>query len=240
MARNRSISFPDLSVVMPVYNEEETIEDVLSNWIATLNSLSIDYEFRVYNDGSKDGTLSQLENLAKRYPSLMVINKKNEGHGPTILQGYRESPGTWVFQTDGDNEMPSESFKGLWEHRDRFDILLGCRAKRTSPPSRRIVTACSKTLVRIMWGKGIWDVNTPYRLIRRTCLEKMLQSIPPNTFAPNLIISGLAMHNRLRTYQCWVSHHTRNTGKTSLAKWRLCRAALMSFFQTVRIALSHK
>jgi glycosyltransferase involved in cell wall biosynthesis len=202
----------ELSVVIPVYNEEEIIETVIASWSDELDEIGIDYEFLVYNDGSKDGTWKRLENLMGRLPRLAAINKTNEGHGPTILRGYREARGQWVFQTDGDDEMPPKFFKDLWAARHDYDILLGIRKDRKSPYARRIITLVANTVAALLWGPGTKDVNTPYRLMRKTALDKLLNYLPADTFAPNIIISGLSRAEKLRIYQSPVSYSSRKTG----------------------------
>ena len=81
-----------LCVVMPVYNEQEAIGPVLEKWDAALKDLGIDYEIRPYNDGSRDGSLAVMREVAGRLgPQIDVRDKPNGGHGNTILTGYRPS-----------------------------------------------------------------------------------------------------------------------------------------------------
>ena len=62
----------DLTVVMPVYNEEEIISVVIEDWIENLKKLKIDFIIKTYNDGSKDNTLNVLQELENQYPELKV------------------------------------------------------------------------------------------------------------------------------------------------------------------------
>jgi glycosyltransferase involved in cell wall biosynthesis len=223
---------------MPVFNEEAAVGAVAGEWMATLEGLGIDYQLRIYNDGSTDGTAAQLERLALGSPRVAVCNQANRGHGPTVLRGYREAAGVWVFQVDSDGEMPAGPFRQLWAERQGYDLLLGFRAGRASPLGRRIITAASRLAVRLLWGPGIRDVNTPYRLMRKARLEEMLGVIPPDAFAPNVIISGLAVRLKLRVYQCPVPHQGRRSGKVSIFGLKLWRSAWRAFRQTLRVARS--
>jgi dolichol-phosphate mannosyltransferase len=232
------VSAPELSVVMPVYNEEAAVAGVLGSWLGMLDALGADYELRAYNDGSTDGTGGRLRELAAGHPRLVVLEHPNRGHGPTVLRGYREALGEWVFQVDSDDEMPPEPFGELWARRAGHDLLLGVRAGRASPPARRAVSWSARAAVSLLFGPGLADVNTPYRLMRRSCLEAMLRNIPPDTFAPNVAISGLAVRWGLRIGQFPVAHRPRRTGQVSIAKWRLWRAAGRALLDTVRIGLA--
>lgn len=83
----------ELTVVMPVYNEEGCIGEVLTEWEYQLDSMAVDYEILVLNDGSSDSTAAILEGIAAHKPRLRLVNKANAGHGPTILGSYRQAAG---------------------------------------------------------------------------------------------------------------------------------------------------
>ena len=103
------------AVIVPIYNEEKAIASVFEKWHAKLYELQIDFEIHTYNDGSTDGTAVIIDEIAARYSRIIVHQKNNSGHGPTILQGYREnSEAKWLFQIDSDDEMEVAAFDKLW------------------------------------------------------------------------------------------------------------------------------
>ena len=225
----------DLLVVMPVYNEAECIAGVLKSWLQCLDGLAIRYQILAINDGSKDATGQQLEQFVGD-PRIQIINKQNAGHGPTILQGYRTAVGlaSWVFQCDSDDEMRAEHFPRLWHRRNEFDAIFGIRAGRQQQADRKIISAVSRSLVRLLFGRGVVDVNTPYRLMRSSCLRQIVAQIPADTFAPNIIISGTFARAKLRILNEAVPHEGRRTGQVSIMKWKLWKAASRAFLQTLR------
>ena len=227
-----------LAVIMPVYNEESAIAAVIEKWVRALDALRVAYEIHAYNDGSKDTSLRILNSLAQQHPQVRVHDKKNSGHGPTILLGYRENAGrhTWLFQMDSDDEMGPESFATLWENRQHHDFLIGTRDGRHQPLSRKVVSFVSRLCVRVFYGKGVWDVNSPYRLMRSEKFARVYNAIPADTFAPNIIISGMAARLGLRFFECPVPHENRKTGTVSIKKWKLFKAAARSFAQAVAYA----
>jgi len=230
---------PELTVVMPVYNEEGAIVAVLTQWAEALNELAINYRIAVYNDGSKDATLAVLRGIV---PSVLcgvaVIDQANRGHGPTILRGYRDHPdSTWIFQIDSDGELGPEKFAELWAHRQGYDFLIGNRIERCSPLPRRLTTWVSRGLVWLMYGRAVFDVNCPYRLFKPASFQGYLRMIPEDTFAPNLILAGMASCLRLKVYQTDVIHSSRQTGEVSIKKWRLFKAAVRSCLQTAAFRL---
>ena len=227
---------PELAVIMPVYNEEAAIEAVVHKWVELFRQEGIDFVLHVYNDGSRDNSgaiLGPAQQATSR--NYKLHHKENTGHGPTILKGYRENRQTdWLFQIDSDDELGTRGFSSLWQHRDQYDFLIGTRTRRKAPLSRKLITLLTALTVRIFYGKGIADVNCPFRLMRSEAFRELYQQIPSNTFAPNVIISGFACRNRLRIYQTPIIHHFRTTGEVSIRHWKLAKAAIQSFLQTIR------
>ena len=234
----------DLCVVMPVYNEESAIGAVLEKWVNMLDSLGIRFQIRAYNDGSKDRTGELLHDIATAsHGRIEAIDKPNSGHGPTILRGYQEASdmSEWIFQVDSDDEMPPTGFPLLWNRRSDFDFLVGRRDGRKQPLSRKIVSLVSRITIRLLYGtNGVWDVNAPYRLMKTNTFRSFFQTIPPDTFAPNVILSGLVARYRLRCIEIPVPQHERTTGEVSIKKWKLFRVALRSFRQTCAFAFRAK
>lgn len=224
----------DLAVVMPVYNEEECIVKVLKSWISLLCDLGMRFHIIVLNDGSSDGTQEALQ-VFNHDNRIEVINKTNSGHGPTILMGYQKSVklADWTFQCDSDDEMKPDSFRTLWENRERFDALFGIREGRKQNFARKLISFFSIIIVRLLFGSGVTDVNTPYRLIRSKILERIVQHIPVNTFAPNIIVSGIICKFGLRTFEHPVFHENRKTGEVSIVKWKLWKSTAIAFWQTL-------
>ncbi|MGA1876192.1 MAG: glycosyltransferase family 2 protein [bacterium] len=231
----------DLIVIIPVYNEEGSIEKVINTWTTHLKRIGMNFEIDAYNDGSVDKTQEILDNLKKNISCLSVHSKSNSGHGPTILKGYQEncSRAEWILQIDSDDEMGAEHFENLWHLRDRYQFILGQRRGRESLPLRRFVSFCSRIVVHSFYGTGIHDVNSPYRLMKTACFQPCFFSIPKLTFAPNLIVSGYAALKKLNCCEIAVPHRNRFTGTGSLRNIKLFKGIIKSFIQTVCYRFFH-
>lgn len=229
-----------LAIIMPVYNEEGAIEKVLNSWIQMLKENKIAGNIHVYNDGSKDKTLIILNEKFKNNSYVTIHDKPNSGHGSTILQGYRENAQTpWIFQVDSDDELGPESFVGLWSQRDNFDFLICSRKGRYSPLSRKIITFVARQIVNIFYGSGVYDVNSPYRLMRTEKFSSLFSNLPKDTFAPNVVVSGYAGYKKLKIFQGTAQFKERTTGEVSIKKWKLFKAAIKSFLQTISIRFKY-
>ena len=224
----------ELNVVMPVYNEAGIISEVINKWVETLTKLDIGFQIHAYNDGSKDNTLQILTKLAQENKSLIVHHKLNSGHGPTILQAYREnSDRDWIFQIDSDDEIGPEQFEDLWKNRDRYDFLVGRRVRSRQAAARKLISVTSRAIVRIFYGSKVYDVNSPFRLMRSKAFRDLFLSLPRDMFAPNVVISGMVSLYDLRAYEIPVREKGRTTGEVSIKKLKLIKAAVKSSLQTI-------
>jgi dolichol-phosphate mannosyltransferase len=235
-SRGAAADPPTLSIVMPVHDEGEAVSAMLEHWLATLHGLGCSFELAVYDDGSEPVTATALENAAARHPEIVLRRHANRGHGPTILRGYREATGEWVFQADSDEEIPADELPRLWERRLDHDLVLGRRTHRPQSPGRRLVSRTARFLVRRAFGSGIEDVNSPFRLIRGAVLRELVARVPDRTFAPNVALSGLAVRRGLRVLEVPVRFVPRRSGTGSLASFRLWRLAARAAFETMAIA----
>lgn len=189
----------ELMIIVPVYNEARILRAFAEDWVAEMRRLGINFKCRMYNDGSTDESKKVIEELAADYREIELIDKKNTGHGPTIHKGYYESRQCpWVFQVDSDHELDIAAFKTLWQHRASFDLLIGERLQDGTTTFRKMLTSISSVWVRILFGNMIKDVNCPYRLIRNSVLQNELQLIPAKAFAPNILMSSLAVKKNWR------------------------------------------
>jgi glycosyltransferase involved in cell wall biosynthesis len=224
----------ELALIMPVFNESEGLRPAVAEWIDALNSLGVEFAFHLYDDGSADATGQVLSEMAGRDARLVVHRLDHRGHGPTILQGYREQAGTpWVLQTDSDGEIAAHSFPPLWDARGNFDLLVGRRPTAGRPVARRIVSGAARLATALLFGAGIRDVNVPLRLFRSETFRCFLRLASPTSFAPNVLMSGYAALAGLRVAEFPVESRRRPDRVSSLRRLRLATAVRRSLSDAV-------
>lgn len=183
-----------LYIVIPAYNEEENIRDVIDDWYPIIEKYNGGGESRlvIINDGSKDHTYEIMCEYAKERPLFTPITKPNGGHGATVLYGYHyalEHGADYIFQTDSDGQTLPEEFGPFWEERAQHDMVIGWRNGRQDGGSRVFVTKILKLVIRLCFGVSITDANTPFRLMKAETMKKYIGLIPENFNLSNVILS---------------------------------------------------
>ena len=108
----------NLIVVIPVFNEEKIISKVIEQTL--LGTKGIKKKIILINDGSKDNTLREI-NKYKENEDIIIIDKSNEGHGPTLIRGYKEAikyNPKFIFQIDSDNQIKFSEFSKIYQLKD--------------------------------------------------------------------------------------------------------------------------
>lgn len=185
--------------VLPAYNEEANIEDVIKQWHPVCEKIKAEgNEARlvIANDGSKDKTFAIMKGLQTKYPLLEPLNKPNSGHGATVLYLYRfaiEKGANYIFQTDSDGQTMPDEFWQMWENRDKFDFQIGTRGGRQDGASRVFVTKTLRLVVWLMFHVWVKDANTPFRLLKVDKLKPILDIIPQDYNLANVAVSAIAV-----------------------------------------------
>lgn len=225
---------PILAVVIPIYNEEKNIAGLIRDWSPVFKNTGVPYRLILIDDGSKDGSLPLLRELQAKDDSLSVHTQSNAGHGPSILKGYRMAlEAEWVFQIDSDHQLDTATFRELWDNRDRYDLLLAERREKNATMSRQWVSGASSLLVRLLYGKGVKDVNSPYRLMRAERLRVALEKIPPDSFAPNVLLTSWFVLKKNRIFTTVTEIRKEGMQRQSKMNPYFLGGVLQSVIQTI-------
>lgn len=208
-----------LIIVMPAYNEQDNIEQVVNQWYPVVEAIGNDSILIVVNDGSRDDTSQCLHRIQAQYPHLVPIDKLNSGHGATCLFAYREAiraGADYIFQTDSDGQTSPDEFLKFWENRHQYDFIIGLRNSRQDGISRVFISNILRVLVWGMLGEWVPDANTPFRLMRVTALVEVLQYIPENFFLSNVAICAIALRKKKKCVWYPITFKPRQGGVNSI------------------------
>ena len=227
----------DVAVVIPVFNEEKLIGECIDEWLNVLDSVNLNYEILIIDDGSSDATISIVERYGDNQ-NIQAIIKQNEGHGPTILAGYKRAVGIagWVFQADSDNEISPNQFSALWSRRQGQDAVIGWRQGRNQTTVRRLVTFFARVTTKVLFRCHLRDVNIPFRLFRSETLTILLEKIPSDTFAPNIALSGALSLMNFQVEECPVVFNERIVGESSLSNLGALRKGGRALLELIKIS----
>lgn len=231
----------NLWVIMPVYNEQESILMVLMEWRKKLEELRLNYTLCVLNDGSKDNTLSILEGFSNAFPQLKIINKENSGHGQTCVYGYKlalENNADWIFQIDSDGQCDPKFFDELIQQAANHQCVYGVRSTRDDGFKRMVVSLFVTLFTWVATLQFIRDPNTPYRLIHSDIMRKFVYDIPRDFHLANILVS--VKSNKLSKIK-WIKIHFRDRigGSASVKTFSFVKHGF-KLFKQLRHAQMHQ
>lgn len=179
---------PYYSMVVPMYNEQDSVEELYAGLSRNLAALPVpagfaegrkpdaagSYEIIFVNDGSKDATYAKLCAVADRDPHVLVINlRRNFGQTPALAAGFDHARGEIIIAMDGDLQHdPNEIPKFVAKINEGFDVVSGWRERRVDGLFlRRIPSKCANWLIRKISQVDIHDFGTTFKAYRRDVLE---------------------------------------------------------------------
>lgn len=230
-----------LYIVIPAYNEQETIETVIQDWYPIIEKIGNDSKLVIIDDGSKDDTYKIMQECAKTREAFEPLTKPNGGHGATILFGYQyalDQGADYIFQTDSDGQTKSEEFWAFWERRNEYDMVIGHRKGREDGFSRVFVTKTLKLVLLLLFHVKVTDANTPFRLMKADTLAKYLPLIPKDYNLSNVIISVIYAKKKLAVKYLPITFRPRQGGVNSINMkkiFKIGKQACKDFIQINKI-----
>ena len=221
-----------LYIVMPAYNEQENIEKQVGLWYKAMIKLNTSERSRlvVVNDGSTDRTGEILKRMAVKYPQMVVINKKNGGHGSAVLTGYRyavKNSADWIFQTDSDGQVNPDVLSAVWEKSAGKDAVIGCRKDRQDGTMRKFIERVLCTVLLFEFHTLLPDANAPCRLISRSAMQAYLDVLPETVLLPNAIQTAV-LHKYFNIEFVPIAFGVRAAGTQKMNLRKAARTGLAS------------
>jgi glycosyltransferase involved in cell wall biosynthesis len=178
-----------LSVILPVYNEEEAIAETLSSVVRECEGLGIPYEVIVVDDGSSDSTPEKVRNFAVR----LIRHPYNIGNGAAIKRGIRAARNDVIIFLDADGQHDAKDFRQFIELIRHYDMVVGARDKESDTEKHRdFANSIYNFLASYISGRRVLDLTSGYRAIRRPIADQLVYLLP-NTFSYPSTLT-LSMH----------------------------------------------
>lgn len=227
-----------LYIIIPAYNEEANIEFVVNDWYPIVEKIGNGSKLVIIDDGSKDSTYDIMKELAETRPYFEPVTKANEGHGGTVLFGYKYAVNQgvdYVFQTDSDGQTISDEFWMFWEDREKWDMVIGFRKGRQDGFLRVLVTKVLKYVLWLCFRVRIKDANTPFRLLKASVLKDQLHLIPEGYNLSNVLISVIYARKGLKVLYKPITFRPRQGGVNSINMKRIFRIGRQAVYDFRRI-----
>lgn len=200
---------PYLSIVVPLYNEEESVEKLINKIVETGKTFSFDYEIILVDDGSKDKTWDIIEQSAKELANLRAVKfRRNYGQTSAMVAGFEHAKGEIIVTLDGDLQNdPADIPKLLEKIEEGYDIVSGWRKDRKDHFSRVLPSRVANMVISRSTGVRLHDYGCSLKAYRAGCVKSLNAYGEMHRFFP-----ALASMTGARITEIPVNHHPREFG----------------------------
>ena len=212
-----------VSVVVPVFNERESIGPLIDELLPVLDALGVPTEVVVVDDGSTDGTRAILEVLVDHHPSVRaVFLRRNFGKGAALMAGFREATSEVIVTIDGDlQDDPAEIPRLVAGIEEGADLVSGWKADRRDPWSKRAASKVFNAVTARVSGLALRDLNCGFKAYRREVVESLALTGDLYRYIP-----VLAATEGFKVQEVAVNHRPRRFGKSKYGLERYVRGLL--------------
>lgn len=204
-----------LTVVMPAYNEQDSLREILPVWIEACQKN--DWDLLVINDGSTDNTNAILDSFANAKCLSVINHKVNKGYGGALKTGISNTKTKYVVTVDSDGQHSTNSVQDLFAKiiEDDSDLIIGARSSKSSRPIRNIGKAIIRGISRFLLPNNISDLNSGLKIYQTELAKKFLR-ICPNSMAFSDIITLTFLAERCKVTEFPITVQQRVAGKSKI------------------------
>jgi glycosyltransferase involved in cell wall biosynthesis len=221
---------PDLSIVVPVYDEEESLPPLWTELREVLEELGLTFEVIFVDDGSRDRSAEVIRGFREADPRVRLVRlKENGGETAATDAGFKAARGSRVVVMDADLQNDPRDIPTLLAHLDHWDAATGWRVERAQGDGlvRRVSSRIANGFRNWMSGESIHDSGCTFRAFRRECLRGLVLYRGFHRFIPTL----LKMRG-YRVIEVPVSHRPRRFGRS---KYGILNRAMVAFADLLAI-----
>jgi glycosyltransferase involved in cell wall biosynthesis len=225
----------NFSIVVPIYNEQENIQELYGAIVTSLDAIDPCYEIIMVDDGSRDGSFPALQRLASRDERLKVIRfRRNFGQTAAMAAGFDAASGDIIIPMDGDLQNdPSDIPRLIEKLHEGYDVVSGWRSDRKDTfVTRKIPSILANALISSFTGVHLHDYGCTLKAYRREVLEGINLYGEMHRFVP-----ALASQVGARVTEIPVRHHPRRYGVSKYGISRTVRVILD--LMTVKFLLAY-
>ncbi|HEV2456941.1 MAG TPA: glycosyltransferase family 2 protein [Ktedonobacterales bacterium] len=212
-----------LSIVVPAYNEEESLRPLYEALTAQLRQLGQSYEIIFVDDGSRDASFTVIKALHEHDPHVKAVRfRRNFGKTPALLAGFKQARGEIVFTMDADlQDDPTEIPRYLEKLAEGYDVVSGWKYPRHDPVTKTMPSFFFNKMVSQTTGVKLHDINCGFKAYRKEVLDDIKLYGELHRFVP-----VLAHQRGFRVAEVKVRHHKRQFGKSKFGAKRFMRGFL--------------
>ncbi|MFH1798738.1 MAG: glycosyltransferase family 2 protein [Candidatus Omnitrophota bacterium] len=228
-----------VSFVLPMFNEQDNIENTIKAVRSLAKELTDDYEIVVSDDASQDMSADIVEELAKKDKDIKLVRlNRNTKFGGAFAKGFKAASKDVIVYMDSDMPVKLEDVKASFPLIREFDIVTGySKVKKGDTLKRKIISSVYNFMVQTVFGLSIKDINSGYKIVRKSLVDD-IKFISHSPFV-DVELFLQAKRKKCKVYQFPLIFISRSGGKSYIAGMPTIIATFIDMFKVKLFSLCH-
>lgn len=219
-----------ISIILPVFNEEDNIERVVSSIFDFFIGKGSPFEIILVNDGSTDKTPIIIEQLVRDDKDVQVIHHfTNRGYGAALISGFQKARYETVAFIDSDCQFDVSEIEKFLLYYGEYDIVAGYRIRRRDSLYRVLIGVLYTRLISILFGVSLKDINCGFKLLRKSMLDRIELFSKGALINAEILVKAKQMGCSVK--EIGVNHFPRKKGKQTGARFTVISKAIYELWK---------
>ena len=204
-----------LQILMPVYNEAQSIEDTIKEIYDTLNG-KIEFQFIISEDGSSDGTKEILKKLKDVYPMILISDNNRKYYSKAVIDGIKKADADYLLIKDSDGQCDPKDILNFWNLKEKTDLVNGYRYPRYDFAYRRFISKIFFYMYKILFNVPLRDPSFAYVFMNKKVYSKLsnFEPLMPDGFFWEFNARAKALNFSFNEIK--INHRKRSSGDTKI------------------------
>lgn len=220
----------EISIILPVYNEEKNIENVVRSIVNFMPGVFDKFEIILVDDGSNDQTPNIIKKISEGDAVIKTVrHPKNIGYGAALISGFKVSHYPLLFFMDSDGQFDMSEIKRLLPYSEKFDIVAGIRTARRDSLYRVFAGRMYNSLICLLFGIKTKDITCGFKLFKRQVFDKMELKSRGGFLNVEMLVKSKRLGYTIK--EVGISHLPRTLGKETGASLKAIILKISDIFR---------
>ena len=237
-----NVNKQDISICLPIFNEDKSIKLVIDEWVNFMNELSLDFKIICSEDGSTDNTKQILLEIIKNNPKIINnISDKKRGYTKAVISGVEKANTKYVLCVDSDGQCNPTDFKNFWKNKEKLEenyFLIGNRFNRKDGIFRLLISKSFKLYHKILFPNNLKDPSCPYVFFKKKNFDLIKEKLHYTEEGFWWGFVACCLLKKINFFEIKINHRKRIEGDTNVYKFnRIPMIAIRNAISLIKLRL---